>query len=138
MWGYTWFSQFFLIWFSNIPEETIYYTTRTSSEWRFAFFSDISINWLFPFLFLMLNKIAKNPKTLMFAAIVLLIGLWLDIYVQVMPGVTGINKIGFIEIGTFMGFCGIFIFSVAKTLSRANLIPVNHPYLQESLLHELH
>jgi hypothetical protein len=62
-----------------------------------------------------------------------------------MPGSTisesspmGINSIGFVEIGMFLGFLGLFIFAVSRTLSKAKLIPENHPYIEESLMHELH
>ena len=71
--------------------------------------------------------------------------MWVDIYVEVMPGSTiseaapaGINSIGFVEIGAFLGFLGLFIFVVSRTLSKENLIPEKHPYLEESLMHELH
>ena len=138
IWGYIWFAQYFLIWYGNIPEETIYYTARSNHEWYIIFLSDIGINWMFPFLFLMLNRIARNMNALILTSIVLLIGLWIDIYVQVMPGLTGKNTFGIIELGMFSGFLGIFIFTVSRTLSRANLIPNNHPYLNESILHKLH
>lgn len=138
VWGYMWFSQYFLIWFSNIPEETIYYSTRLDKEWKWVFLADISINCMFPFIFLILNRIAKNINALLIISIIVLIGMWFDLYLQVMPGVTGLNTIGFIEIGSFLGFAGVFIFAVSRSLSKANIIPVNHPYLDESLLHKLH
>lgn len=138
IWGYIWFSQYFLIWYGNIPEETIYYSVRTGKEWNMLFLATISINWFFPFLFLMLNRIAKNINALIFISIVLLIGMWIDIYLQVMPGVTGKNSFGIIELGMYFGFLGIFIFAVTRALSRANLIPENHPYLNESILHKIH
>ena len=138
IWGYMWFAQFFLIWYANLPEETIYYVQRMGKEWKVIFLLDISINWMFPFLFLMLNKIAKNRIALFFTAIIVLIGMWLDLYLQVMPGITGKNNVGFAEIGTYAGFLGLFIFSVGRALSKANIIPVNHPYLEESLLHKVH
>jgi len=145
MWAYMWFAQYLLIWYANMPEETVYYQTRLSNEWNVLFYGNIVLNWLFPFLFLMLNKIAKNPYALILTAIVLMVGMWVDIYVEVMPGSTiseaapaGINSIGFVEIGAFLGFLGLFIFVVSRTLSKENLIPEKHPYLEESLMHELH
>ncbi|NJO90529.1 MAG: hypothetical protein HC831_17390 [Chloroflexia bacterium] len=99
---------------------------------------DIIINWAFPFTFLMLNKIAKNPKALLFTASLLLIGHWIDMYLQIMPGTTGVNTVGFIEIGSFLGFAGAFMFFVSRTLSKAAIIPENHPYLAESIKHKLH
>ncbi len=145
MWAYMWFAQYLLIWYANMPEETVYYQTRLSNEWNVLFYGNVVLNWLFPFLFLMLNKIANNKYALILAALVLMVGMWVDIYVEVMPGSTlseaaplGVNSIGFVEIGAFLGFLGLFIFVVSRTLSKENLIPEKHPYLDESLKHELH
>lgn len=144
MWAYMWFSQYLLIWYANMPEETVYYQIRASSEWRGLFYVNVILNWLFPFLFLMLNKIARNMNALLITAAVLIVGMWVDLYLQIMPGSTisettpvGLNSIGFIEIGMFLGFLGIFIFVVTRSLSKANIIPENHPYLEESLMHKL-
>jgi hypothetical protein len=138
IYGYLWYSQYFLIWYANIPEETVYYTTLLQGGWKGLFIADIAINWAFPFLFLMLNAIAKNPKALMFTAVVLMIGQWIDLYLQIMPGITGVNEIGFVEIGSYLGFLGLFMFVVSRTLSKAPLVPQNHPYLQESIAHKIH
>jgi hypothetical protein len=54
---------------------------------------------------------------------------------QIMPETVGEIKIGLIEIGTFVGYSGLFLLVVFYSLSRANLIPRNHPYLEESLEH---
>ena len=138
IYGYLWYSQYFLIWYANIPEETVYFTRLVQEGWKGLFIADIAINWTFPFLFLMLNAIAKNPKALMFTAVVLMIGQWIDLYLQIMPGITGVNEIGFVEIGTYLGFLGLFMFVVSRSLSKAPLVPKNHPYLQESIAHKIH
>jgi hypothetical protein len=55
---------------------------------------------------------------------------------MVMPGAVGKNQgIGFLEIGFFLAFAGLFMLVVFRSLTRANLAPVNHPYLEESLHH---
>ncbi|HAZ14104.1 MAG: hypothetical protein A2X86_02940 [Bdellovibrionales bacterium GWA2_49_15] len=138
IWGYMWFSQFFLMWFSNIPEETVYYSVRMNSEWKALFFTDLFLNWTFPFLFLLYGKISKNMSALILTSVILLGGFWLDIYIQVVPGLSGVPSFGVIEAGMFVGFLGVFIFAVAKALSKASIIPHNHPYINESIAHELH
>jgi len=138
MYGYMWYAQYMLIWYANIPEETIYYTKMVNGGWLLPFYLDIIINWTFPFAFLLLNKIAKNKNALLFTVSVLFIGQWLDLYLQIMPGATNVNAFGYIEIGTYLGFLGIFAFVVSRSLSKAALIPQNHPYLQESLVHKTH
>lgn len=135
IWGYTWFSQYILIWYANIPEETIYYVPRTQGEFTPLFYAELVINWLFPFLTLMIGKIASNKNALLVITIILLIGQWIDIYMQVAVGTLHHLQIGFIEIGSFLGFIGLFAFVLAKSLQAKPLIAKNHPYLEESLEH---
>ena len=138
MYGYMWYAQYMLIWYANIPEETVYYTKLVQGGWLLPFYLDIIINWAFPFSFLLLNKIAKNKNALLFTVSLLFIGQWLDLYLQIMPGSTNVNSFGYIEIGTYLGFLGIFAFVVTRSLSKAALIPQNHPYLKESMAHKTH
>ena len=139
--GYFWFSQFFLIWFANIPEETYYYVERVNN-WHPLMLLVLAFNFVLPFIILLWNRIAKTENGLLVAAVVLFVGYWLDMYEQVMPGIAtinpdkGVGSIGIIEIGGFLGFLGLFIFVVARAMSRANIMPVQHPYLEESLQHD--
>lgn len=137
IWAYLWFVQYLLIWYANIPEETVYFVTRTEGEWRILFFLNIILNWAIPFLALLADKVNRNRYILLFVALVLIVGQWVDLYLQIMPGSVGEFHIGFIEIGTFAGFIGLFIFIVSRALSKFPLIPKNHPYLEESIMHDL-
>lgn len=135
IWAYMWLSQYLLIWYANIPEETIYYVPRVMSEYKPYFYAELIINWLFPFLFLMWNRIAKNPYLLLFAVLVLIAGQWVELYMSIMPNTVELHKITYIEVGTFVGYAGLFALVVAWSLTRLNLIPKNHPYLIESIKH---
>jgi hypothetical protein len=137
IYGYLWFAQFMLIWYGNIPEETIYYAVRWEGQWKFFFYADILVNWLIPFVVLMPKKPARRLKVVVPIIILLIIGQWIDLYLQIMPGVTHTNNFGFIEIGTFLGFAGLFSLVVSRTLSAASLVPKNHPYLVESMEHHI-
>jgi len=53
IWGYMWLSQYILIWYANIPEETIYYIPREMGEYKTLFYTELFMNWTFPFFFLM-------------------------------------------------------------------------------------
>ena len=138
LFGYLWYAQYMLIWYANIPEETGYYISRREHFSDTLFILNIVLNWAIPFVVLVPNFMARNKHVLAVMAIVLLVGHYTDLYEQIMPGVTGNLQIGFIEIGSWLGFLGLFIFVVGRTLSKANLIPVNHPLLDESLNHHLH
>ncbi len=136
MWGYMWFVQYLLIWYGNIPEETAYFFLRRQEGFKILFVSEIFINWLFPFLFLMWNRMAKNTTALLITVGVLIIGQWVELYNAVFPAVVHHPAIGFIEVGSFVGFAALFTFVVIQSLSKHPLIPKNHPYLEESLNEE--
>jgi hypothetical protein len=133
--GYFWFSQFMLIWFANIPEETIYYHTRLEPGWRPFWIADIVINWLVPFLILLPPILSRKKYLILAVAILLIFGLWIDLFIEIMPGVTGKPQVGLIEAGMFIGFAGLFALITGVTLSRVSLVPKNHPYLEESTHH---
>ena len=136
VWGYFWFAQFMIIWYGNIPEETIYYYMRWHEGWKVMFFLEIGLNWGIPFLVLLPVKASRNMTIISIVIIFLIIGQYIDLFMQVIPGTTGILKFGWIEAGLFLGYSGLFALVVATTLSRAGIIPSNHPYLEESLNHK--
>ena len=75
---------------------------------------------------------------MLFVAILLLCGHWLDYYIMIMPGTVETNRgFGIIEIGTAIGFAGLFTFLVLNNLSKHALAPKNHPFLDESLHHQI-
>lgn len=137
IYGYLWFAQFMLIWYGNIPEETIYYAVRWEDQWKTLFWADIVINWFIPFAILMPKKPARRLKVVIPIILLLIIGQWISLYLQIFPGVTGENRFGFIEIGTFLGYGGLFIFIVTRAMAAAPLVPRNHPYLTECMDHHL-
>jgi hypothetical protein len=135
VWGYFWFAQFMIIWYGNIPEETIYYSVRWEKGWQTLFFLDIIVNWAIPFFVLLPVKASRNRTVIFIVILFLIIGQYIDLYMQIMPGTTGVLQFGFVEAGMFLGFAGLFAMVVAITLSRAKIIPSNHPYIEESLNH---
>ena len=136
VWGYFWFAQFMIIWYGNIPEETAYYSVRWQAGWKILFFVEIGLNWFIPFMVLLPVKTCRNMTVITVVIIFLIIGQYIDLFVQVIPGTTGAMKFGWISAGTFLGYAGLFALVVATTLSKAKIIPSNHPYLDESLNHK--
>ncbi|MCO4293451.1 quinol:cytochrome C oxidoreductase [Solitalea sp. MAHUQ-68] len=137
-WTYTWVGQFLLIWYANIPEELTYFVNRWEPEYKFLFWLDIVICFLVPFLLLMTSDNKRNFKRMKLAAIIILVGHWLDYYVMVMPGTVHEHPgFSYYEFGTLIGFAGLFAFLMLKGLSRAPLAPKNHPYYEESNHHHI-
>jgi hypothetical protein len=133
LWSYLFFSQFMLIWYSNIPEEVTYYVSRIFSDYKVPFVTMFLINFVVPFLVLISRDTKRNPAFLLPVAILIFIGHFTDIYLLVIPGTMfNHNVFGLFEIGLFLGFLGLFINRTLSTLSKAPLIAKNHPMLQES------
>jgi hypothetical protein len=136
IYGYFWFSQFMLIWYGNIPEETIYYYVRWQPEWRLMFWLDIILNWALPFTLLLPPALSRNKILLMAVASILLVGQYIDLYMQIMPGSVGAAHLGILQIGSWIGFAALFVLVILLSLRKNALIPKNHPYLEESLDHQ--
>ena len=136
VWGYFWFAQFMIIWYGNIPEETAYYYIRWNEGWKVLFFLEIGLNWGIPFLVLLPVKTSRNLTVISIVIFFLIIGQYLDLFMQIIPGTTRMLKFGWMEAGLFLGYAGLFALVVASSLSKARIIPSNHPYLEESLNHK--
>ena len=137
LWSYLWFSQFMLIWYANIGEEVTYYMMRIEN-FKILYFSMFFINFAFPMLILMSRDAKRNVRILTFVGLVILVGHWLDVYIMVSAGSLGANaKIGFLEIGMALLIAGLFIRIILNNLTKAPLTPVNHPFLDESIHHEI-
>jgi hypothetical protein len=133
-WTYIWFSQFMLIYYAHIPEETIYFQPRLFGHYRPVFFLNVFINFIFPFLALMTKEAKRTMTILKVVACAILVGHYLDFYMMIMPGTIGNNAgFGLVEFGTILIFASAFIYVFALNLSKVPLIAKNHPYLNESM-----
>jgi hypothetical protein len=137
LWSYLWFSQFMLIWYANIGEEVVYYMIRIE-HFKYLYFGMFFINFAFPMLVLMSRDAKRNAGILTFIGVVILIGHWLDLYLMISVGSIGPKAtIGFLEVGLALVGTGFFIRTILKNLTKAPLTPVNHPFLDESIHHEI-
>lgn len=137
LWSYLWFSQFMLIWYANIPEEVTYYVTRIQ-DFKLLYFGMFFINFAFPMLLLMSRDAKRHAGILTAVGVIIFAGHWVDAYLMVMGGSMGKHAyIGALEIGMALLFLGFFIRVILTNLTKAPLMPVNHPFLDESIHHEI-
>jgi len=133
LWSYLWVSQYLLIWYSNIPEEVTYYTNRFFTSYRIPYVAMFFVNFAVPFYMLIARDAKRNVKFVIPVAFLIFVGHFVDVYLMVIPGTMfDHNEFGIFEVGLFLGFLGLFIHRTLSALSKAPLIPVNHPMLQES------
>ncbi|WP_033957598.1 hypothetical protein [Psychroserpens jangbogonensis] len=131
-WTYLWFSQFMLIWYSNIPEEVTYFVTRFQ-DYQLPFLAMVAMNFVFPLLLLMNSDYKRIPWFVVMAGIVILCGHYIDVFNMIMPATVGDRwYIGIPEIGSVMLFAGLFIFVVFTALSKHPLLAKGNPFIKES------
>ncbi len=135
-WTYLWFSQYMLIWYANIPEETVYFQPRVWGPFRGVFFLNLIINFILPLLLLMKRDTKRNFTAMTYIAILIIFGHWLDFFQMVAPSTSGeVLHFPWYEFGLGLGFVGVIIFVTIHQLAKAPLAPKNHPYLKESIIH---
>lgn len=141
-WTYLWFSQYMLIWYSNQPEETVYFQPRLKGPYSGIFYLNLIINFVAPILILMKRSSKRNYATVTFMSVVLIFGHWLDFYQMIMPGSlkgdeNGGNSIGLFlfDMGVAAGFIGLVMLVAGNKLTKASLLPKNHPFVKESIVH---
>ncbi len=131
-WTYLWFSQFMLIWYSNIPEEVVYFISRIEN-YGLPFFGMVVLNFLFPLLVLMNSDYKRVNWFVVMTGVVILIGHYLDVFNMVMPATVGESWfIGIPEISAVLFFGGLFTFVVFSALTKAPLLAKRNPFIKES------
>ncbi|HEU0064261.1 MAG TPA: quinol:cytochrome C oxidoreductase, partial [Flavisolibacter sp.] len=135
-WTYLWFDQFMLIWYANIPEETVYFKVRMQGAYKGVFYLNLIINFAAPFLLLMTRRAKRNYGTITMISVLIIFGHWLDFYQMVMPSASP-DHVPFmlVDLGIALGFVGLIMFATARALTKAPLIAINHPFLKESIIH---
>ena len=131
-WTYLWFSQFMLIWYADMPEETTYFVQRFE-EYKLIFLAMIPANFIFPVLMLVNSDYKRVPYFVVGTGIVILCGHYVDIFVMIMPATVGGQWfIGIPEIASVLFFLGLFIYATFKSIAKAPLLPKTNPFLHES------
>ena len=135
-WTYLWFSQFMLIWYANIPEETTYFAPRAQGIYKGVFWMMFVINFLAPLLILMRRNSKRNYTTITFMSLLIIFGHWLDFFQMVFPGPSP-NHVPVLiyDFCIALGFAGLIMYVTGRALSKAPLLAKNHPFIKESVIH---
>ena len=136
-WAYIGFSQFFLIWYANLPEETVWFKARLEGSWKAVSVLLMVGHFVAPFLFLMGRAVKRRGATLAFGGAWLLTMHFVDLYWQVMPTLhpEGV-RVSLLDVTALMAVGGCFVGAAAWLMRRQALVPVRDPRLAESLAFE--
>jgi len=137
--AYIAFSQFLLIYYANIPEATLWYYHRLEGSWAFISYSLIGGRFILPFIVLLNRDSKHNSTMLLVTSVVVLFMHFIELYWIAMPIMDhhGIS-ISWMDITTILGLGGIFFGLFFQKFRKHSMIPVNDPYLVESIAKPYH
>ena len=147
-WGYIAFSQYMLIWYGNIPEETVFFMHRQSGAWGVVSLALLFGHFVLPFPGLLSRHVKRNGKALAFWAMWLLAMEYLDLYWLIMPSgalvaghgghmeVASGPRFGLLEVSLFVGMAGVYLTQLVLRARSVPLRPLKDPRLEEALAFE--
>lgn len=136
-WAYIGFSQFMLIWYANVPEETFWFKKRFAGDWGTVSWALLFLHFVIPFFGLLSRHVKRHKKALSFWACWILVVIYLDMYWLIIPKLSpdGLS-FGLIELGTWVGLGGVLVAAMAYRAKGVVLVPIKDPRLGKSLAFE--
>jgi hypothetical protein len=135
-WAYVGFSQFMLIWYANVPEETYWYKARFAGGWGTWAWALLFCHFVIPFFFLLSRHIKRNKTTLAMGAVWMILMVYLDMYWLVLPVIDAEPSFTLMDACCLVGLVSALVAGIAYRAQRVNLIPTKDPRLARSLAFE--
>lgn len=136
-WVFCWYCQYMLIWYTDIPEETVHYAIRQQGPWWLLVQATVIIKWVVPFLALLPRTLCRSRKVLARVAVCVLIGQALDLYVAVGPPLMGAEPVADLWVlAPIVGALALFFLVADAAVSRAHPVAADHPHLADSLTYK--
>jgi hypothetical protein len=138
-WSYIAFSQFMLIWYGDLPEETHWFKERFAGEWSVISWTLLVCHFALPFFGLLSRHVKRNRKTLAFWACWLLVIEYVDMYWLIMPNLSPEKvPLSLVDILCWIGLAAVFLGAAAMRTKGINLVPTKDPRLADSLAFQNH
>jgi hypothetical protein len=142
-WAYISFSQYFLIWNANVPEETFWYNIREFGDWWYVSLFLVFGNFLLPFLLLLSYRFKVTHRTIRRIAFFVLFVVFIDICYNVLPALKDANgnpqpffSLNLLwAVTSAVGIGGVVISAYLRSLPKTKLIPIHDPRIEECLNH---
>lgn len=133
-WAYIAFSQYMLIWYANIPEETVWYRVRQNGGWQWLGLWLIVGHFTLPFFGLLSRSLRRNRVNLACWATFLLVSHWIDLFWMIGPSASADEmSFGWVELLCTLGITAIWISGTLRRVIGTRLIPIGDPHLCESI-----
>jgi hypothetical protein len=135
-WAYIGFSQFMLIWYANLPEETGYFIHRFHGCWMYVSIFLLVGKFMVPFFLLLPRDSKRSDKMLAIVGVWMMVAQWIDVMWMVQPEFFKEGpQFGIVEIGVTLGFLGLFGTMVSRFFAKHNIVAIGDPMLEKSVFH---
>jgi hypothetical protein len=126
LWAYMAWFQFMLVWIANLPVDVVWYLPRTSIGWKAAAWALFAVNFVVPFLLLLMRPVKRNSRTVAWIAGLILLMQLVFTYYQIMPGMSadGMGAFG-MALLIPVGIGGLWLANFLRHLQRQPLLPPN-------------
>ena len=138
-WCYTWFAQYMLIWYANLPEETEYFRLRRNLDnYGILFHGAFIFNFVLPF-FILMTRNSKRSKTItIISAVIIILGQFAAFFLMNCPALLPKGGFGLISFGALFMIGGVFVYLTLMFLSKIkDLSSSTHPFVEESYHHHI-
>ncbi|HUP50517.1 MAG TPA: hypothetical protein VNA04_17210 [Thermoanaerobaculia bacterium] len=134
LWAYTAFSQFLLIWYANIKEETPYYLKRQQGMWGWMAAALMIFHFFLPFFMLLIREIKDHPRTIAIVTVVLVAMRYVEIYWLIGPAHHGIHfYFSWMSVAALVGIGGIWFWFLVQQLKGQTIIPIHETWVEEAI-----
>ena len=142
-WAYIAFSQYFLIWNANLPEETFYFNLREYGDWYWVGMAIVFLYFLFPFCYLLVYRYKIEPGRARFIAVWILVMLFVDLCFNTLPAIKDaaghprpfFSSALIWQLSALAGVGGVCVWAYLRSFPTAKLIPIRDPRIVECLTH---
>ncbi len=136
-WGYIAFSQFLLMWYANIPEETQWYLLRESGPWLWWFVALGLCHFALPWIGLLPRSSKRRKRVLAFFAVWMLVAHYIDLYWLIMPEYSADTlPLSLLDLTTMLGVGGLWLAGILWLARGVSLVPLKDPALTDALRFE--
>lgn len=140
-WTYVAFSQYFIIWYGNLPEETVFFAKRLVNGWEIFGWASLVVHFIVPFLFLLRQDVKRRPRLVTVGAVILLIAHAIDLSWIILPVFSAAHgepyhlswALVLCGWGAIVAFIGVLLVVAGHAFRRHSAVAYNDPYLHESL-----
>ncbi len=142
-WTYIAFSQYFIIWYANLPEETIYFAFREQGGWQYFGWALMLMHFVVPFMVLLRQDVKRKTNILVAAAVIILIAHYIDLSWIILPATQKVIAhyphhpthgvmFGWQEFTGWLFFAGAFMFLAARQFKKRAAVAYNDPLIHEA------